>query len=174
MSDTFVGQLMLVPYNFPPRNWALTAGQLLPISQNTALFSLLGTMYGGNGQTTFALPDLRGRIPIGFGQGPGLSNYVQGEVAGTEQVTLLSSEMPQHTHSVNADGTAGTTTTPVNGAPAKFAAGTPYAPGNSALNQQMSANMVQLVGGSQPHNNLMPYLTLNWIICLNGVFPSRN
>jgi microcystin-dependent protein len=174
MSDTFIGQLLLVPYTFNPKNWAFASGQIVSIAQNTALFSLLGTMYGGNGQTTFALPDLRGRIPIGFGQGPGLSNYVAGEVGGTENVTLLSTEMPQHSHSVSADGTPGSTTTPVNGAPAKFVAGTPYAPGNSALNQPMSANMVQPVGGSQPHNNLMPYLTLNWIICLNGVFPSRN
>jgi microcystin-dependent protein len=178
MSNPFIGQLLLVPYNFNPRGWAFAAGQLIAISQNTALFSLLGTMYGGNGTSTFALPDLRGRIPIGFGQGPGLQNYVQGEVSGTETVTLLSSEMPQHSHPVHADGTPGSTTTPVNGAPAKFAAGTPYAPGNSALNQQMAATMVQPAGGISgsilPHNNLMPYLTLNWLICLNGVFPSRN
>src|SRR5437763_7664725 len=100
MSEPFLGQLMLVPYNFAPRGWAFAAGQLLPISQNTALFSLLGTFYGGNGQSTFALPDLRGRVPIGFGQGPGLQNYVQGEVAGSETVTLISSEMPQHNHAV--------------------------------------------------------------------------
>jgi microcystin-dependent protein len=174
MSDPFIGQLMLVPFNFAPKSWALANGQLLSISQNTALFALLGTFYGGNGQTTFALPDLRGRVPIGMGQGPGLQSYALGETSGTETVTLLINEMPQHNHSVNADGTAGTTTTPVNGAPGKFVAGTPYAPGNSTLNQQMANTMAQTAGGSQPHNNLMPYLTLNWIICMAGVFPARN
>jgi len=174
MSSPFVGQLMLVPFNFNPRGWAFCQGQLLAISQNTALFSLLGTSYGGDGKSTYALPNLQGRVPVGFGQGPGLSDYVLGQSAGEDTVTLLNNEMPQHTHAPLADGGPGGTDSPVNGTPARLIGGTPYAPSNSSLNQQMNTSVVQPAGSSLPHNNLMPYLTLNWIIALQGVFPSRN
>src|SRR5215211_4319727 len=117
MSEPFIGQIMLVPYNFAPRGWAFCAGQILPIAQNTALFSLLGTTFGGNGQTTFALPDLRGRAPIGQGQGPGLSNISLGEAAGTETVTLLSTNMPAHSHTVTCDGGGSSSLSPVANLP---------------------------------------------------------
>jgi microcystin-dependent protein len=175
MSEPFVGQLMLVGFNFAPKGWAFAAGQILPISQNTALFSLLGTMYGGNGTSTYALPDLRSRVPIGFGQGPGLQNYVQGETSGSENVTLIQNEMPIHTHNIAADPAPGNTTSPVSAVPARLTGGgTPYAPSGSSLNQQMSQNMLSPAGNNLAHNNLMPYLALNWIIALQGVFPSRN
>src|SRR3546814_1398233 len=112
--EPFLGQIMMVGFNFAPRGWALCQGQLLPISQNQALFSLLGTTYGGDGRTTFALPDLRGRCAIGMGQGPGLANYTQGEMAGQENVTLISTQMPQHTHSLAASSTNGTVSDPTN------------------------------------------------------------
>jgi microcystin-dependent protein len=174
MSQPFVGQLMLAGFNFAPKGWAFCAGQLLPISQNTALFSLLGTMYGGDGKSNFALPNLQGCVPVGFGQGPGLQDYIQGESGGEETVTLLQSEMPLHSHSPMADGGPGGTTSPVNGAPARLIGGTPYAASNSTLNQQMNQSMIAAAGGSLPHNNMMPYLTLNWIIALQGVFPARS
>lgn len=175
MSDIFLGQLMLVPYNFPPKGFAFCAGQILAISQNTALFSLLGTFYGGNGSTNYALPDLRGRVPIGMGQGPGLQDYVLGEQSGSETVTLLQTEIPSHQHNLMADGGPGSTSSPVNDAPARLVGGTgPYAAAAAPLNQAMNSTMLAPAGGNQPHNNLMPYLALNWIICLQGIFPARN
>ncbi len=171
-TDPFLGQLMLVPYNFAPRGWAFCQGQILPIAQNTALFSLLGTTYGGNGQTTFALPDLRGRVPIGEGQGPGLSAYVLGEQGGAETHTLTVNEMPAHTHLVSADTSVGSSDKPGGKLPARNAAGVPQY-GNTA-NAQMAAAMLSNAGGSQPHSIMQPYLVLNWVIALQGVFPSRN
>jgi microcystin-dependent protein len=168
MAEPFLGQLMLVPYNFAPRGWALCNGQILPIAQNTALFSLLGTTYGGNGQTTFALPDLRGRVPISSGQGPGLSSYDLGEVGGVEAVTLNNNEMPAHQHGVNANSGDPNDSSPQNSFPAGSGS---Y---NTAANTTMNQNMVGISGGSQPHENRQPYLTLNWIIALEGIFPSRN
>jgi microcystin-dependent protein len=173
MANPFVGQLALVPFNFAPKGWALCDGQLLAISQNTALFSLLGTQYGGDGKSNFALPNLQGSIPISFGQGPGLQDHFIGESGGSDTVTLLTTEMPQHNHAMMADATPGNSTSPAGDAPARIPGGTPYAPGNSALNQTMSANSLTPAGGDQPHNNLMPYLTLNWIIAMQGVFPPR-
>ncbi|TPW18541.1 MAG: Tail collar domain-containing protein [Halothiobacillaceae bacterium] len=168
--DVFLGQLLLVPYNFAPQGWAFCNGQLLPIAQNTALFSLLGTTYGGNGQTTFALPDLRGRVPLSSGQGPGLSNYALGEVGGAENITLLAAQMPQHGHSVQANSGDPTDTTPTNNVPAGGSTGS-Y---NAAANSVMAAGMIGAAGGSQPHENRPPYLTLNWIIALEGIYPSRS
>lgn len=163
---------MLVGFNYPPRGWALCAGQLLPISQSTALFSLLGTYYGGNGTSTFALPNLQGMVPVGMGQAVTGSDYILGETGGSTSVTLISSEMPQHNHAFNSDGAPGNESTPVNGALARLNGGTVYGPPSASLNKPMKASSFQ--GGNQPHNNLMPYLTLNWIIALQGVYPARN
>ena len=172
--EAFIGELMLFGGNFAPRGWAMCNGQLLSIAQNTALFSILGTTYGGNGTTTYALPDLRGRVPIHMGQGPGLSNYSEGEVGGSETVTLLTTQMPAHGHatSVAAASTA-TTKNPNNALPAFTAAGTSY---GTAADLTMAGNMVNVgaSGGNQPHQNIQPFLTLNWCICLEGIYPSRN
>jgi microcystin-dependent protein len=174
-NSPFLGEILLVPYNFPPQGYSFCQGQILSISQNTALFSLLGTTYGGDGKSNFALPDLQGNIPIHEGQGPGLELYDLGQTGGEQNVTLLVTEIPQHTHNVNCSGAPGGTTSPVNGVPARAGTGnTPYAPSGSSLTQQMSPNVAQPSGGSQPHNNMMPSLTLNWIIAMQGVFPSRS
>ena len=178
MFEPFVGQILFFPFNFPPRGFAFCQGQLLPISQNTALFSLLGTTYGGDGITTFGLPDLRGRLPIGQGQGPGLSSYVVGQEAGTESVTLTVSQMPAHNHLLFATTATGSQPHPTNTSfPATLiGTGTLYAiPGTNPLLQgAMNANSVSFQGGSQPHENRMPALAINFIIALEGVFPSRN
>ncbi|MGZ4280852.1 MAG: phage tail protein [Gaiellaceae bacterium] len=167
MAEPFLGMIIIFGGNFAPKGWAFCNGQLLPINQNTALFSLLGTTYGGNGTTTFALPDLRGRVPLHFGQGPGLSNYVEGQVGGVENVTLLTSQMPAHTHVQPATAGDETTNRPNEAIPAR---GGVYAstPDGSNLAATSSA------GGGQPHVNLQPYLALNYIIALQGIFPSRN
>ena len=168
--DPFLGQLMLVPYNFAPRGWAFCNGQIMSIAQNTALFSLLGTTYGGNGQTTFALPDLRGRVAVSAGQGPGLQNYSLGEIAGSENVTLISSQMPAHTHLVGAS-TGSAQATPDNAFPGSDTSTQIY---DLAASTTMSPQMIQPAGGSQPHENRSPYLVLNYIIALQGIFPSRD
>jgi microcystin-dependent protein len=160
---------MLVPYNFPPKGFAFCAGQLMAISQNTALFSLLGTFYGGDGKSTFALPNLQGMHAIGAGQGPGLQTYDLGQTGGSENVTLITTEMPQHTHTVN--GAKGAGSLPSPGADALSGAAV-YS--DAAANTQMNPQMLPIAGGSQPHNNMMPYLALNWIIALQGVFPARS
>lgn len=174
MSDPFVGQLSLVGFNFAPRGWSTAAGQLLSISQNTALFSLLGTNYGGNGISNFGLPNLQGNVAIGFGQGPGLGDYNLGETSGSQAVTLLSSETPLHNHSLNTAGAAAKENTPQNNAlgDAKSAGGSLYSPTNNPT--PMSPSAVSIYGGGLPHNNMMPYQSLLWIIALVGVFPSRN
>jgi microcystin-dependent protein len=174
MSDVFIGQLMLVPYNFAPKGFAFCNGQLIPISQNTALFSLLGTTYGGDGKSNFALPNLQGRIPIGSGQAPGLSLYDLGQEGGSDTVALLVSEMPAHNHNIQVDTLKSSATDPTNAYLAKGNnAGTPYAPGNSSLTQPLAANALKAAGGGLPHNNLAPYLTMTWIIALQGIFPAR-
>ena len=167
----FIGEIMLVPYNFAPRGFAFCSGQNLSIAQNTALFSLLGTTYGGNGQTTFALPDLRGRCVVSSGQGPGLSNYDLGEQIGTESITLITNQIPIHTHGVRAVDDDPTSGTPTNNFPANIAA---KGYSSAAANTTMNPNMIQGSGGNQPHANLQPLLTLNYCIALEGVFPSRN
>jgi len=172
-----IAEIRLFAGNFAPRGWAFCQGQILSIAQNTALFSLLGTTYGGNGQTTFALPDLRGRVPVGTGQGPGLPSVNLGEMAGAPTHTLISTEMPAHNHTAQATGvsSAGNTTAPGGAAWAgSTARDNVYS--TSAPNTPMAANTVSvgLAGGSQPHNNMQPYLGMNYIIALEGVYPSRN
>jgi microcystin-dependent protein len=175
MSAYYIGQIVIFPYNFAPRNWATCSGQILPIAQNTALFSILGTTYGGNGQTTFALPDMRGRVPIHFGQGAGLSQYVLGQQGGIENVTLLGSEIPTHSHGTfQALSTNGNLKTPAGNIPAAVqgTATNIYSP--AAANTTMSPTTLAVAGSSFPHNNLEPYLTLEYCICLFGIFPARN
>lgn len=168
--EPFLGEMIWVPYNFAPRGWAFCDGQILPIAQNTALFSLLGTTYGGNGQTTFALPDMRGKLMINAGQGPGLSDYVQGEMGGDASHTLLQVEMPAHTHGFQASTTTASATTPGGSLYGQTATGKQYGNGPTA---SMSINGVGVSGGGQPHNNMMPYGTLNCIIAIQGIFPAR-
>jgi microcystin-dependent protein len=169
-NDPFVGEIILAGFNFAPRGYARCDGQLLPISQNTALFSLLGTYYGGNGVSTFALPDLNGRVPIGAGQGPGLSLRELGETGGAENVTLLASEIPFHSHTLELTySTAlGTTGAPGGAFLASNASGLPQYSTSSA-----GATGAFATGDAQPHNNLQPYQTLAYYIALQGVFPPR-
>ncbi len=179
--DQTMAEIRLFAGNFAPRGWALCQGQLLAISTNTALFSLLGTTYGGDGVTTFALPDFRGRIPVGPGQGPGLTNYVLGETLGTEQYTVTTNQMPAHNHilTCNNQPAAGTLNNPVNAyvsaGPVDRSTGLPvntrYA---TTANGTMAPTAVTTAGGSQPTNNIQPSLCLNYIIALEGIYPSRN
>ena len=169
MADPFVAEIRIFPFNFAPKGWAWCDGQLLPLSQNTALFSLLGTTYGGNGKSNFALPDLQGRAPMHPGQGPGLSLHDLGETGGSETVTLLESEIPAHSHNLVAMEDDGSFFTPV---------GMYLAAGNSMYinqnpNTTMAPEALAPAGGDQPHNNMMPYLTFYFCIALQGVFPPR-
>jgi microcystin-dependent protein len=168
MSEPFLGEIRIFGFNFAPRGWAFCNGQILSIAQNTALFSLLGTTYGGNGQTTFALPNLQSRVPVHFGQGPGLSSYALGQQAGTESVTLLVTQLPQHNHTVGASTQSDITGNPTGNVPA---GGASY---DTTANAAMSSTMIGQTGGNQPHENLQPYLALNFCIALAGIFPSRN
>jgi microcystin-dependent protein len=174
MSDQFLGEIRIFGGNFAPTGWALCNGQLLAISQNTALFSLLGTNYGGNGQTTFALPNLQGSAPIHVGQGAGLSDYVLGQTGGEPAVTLIQTEMPSHAHSASATATPGDNPDPsgrVWGV-AAIARGTSMysaGPGDTS----MSPFALATSGGNQPHNNMPPYLALTFIIALQGIYPAR-
>jgi len=173
MADPFVAEIRIFPFNFAPKGWAFCNGQLLPLSQNTALFSLLGTTYGGDGKSTFALPDLQGSAPLHPGQGQGLSLYDLGQTGGSETVTLLVSEMPFHTHTLQAFATPADLKEPQ--------AGTVLTRNqNGAIYNTTISNFVQMApqalspaGGSLPHNNMMQYLTLNFCIALQGVFPAR-
>ena len=173
-NDPFLGQIMCAGFTFEPRGWAELNGQLLPIAQNTALFALLGTTYGGNGQTTFALPDLRGRVPMHAGQGPGLTPRDQGESSGAEQVTLNNAQLPAHNHTVTPMGSSADATlvSPANGVPATKARTTLYAPGPGAV--AMSPVLTSPAGSSAPVSVMQPYLAVKCFIALNGVFPSRN
>jgi microcystin-dependent protein len=171
MADPFVGELRLVGFNFAPTGWASAAGQILPISTSTPLFSLLGTMYGGNGTTTFGLPNLQGNVALGYGQGPGLQDYIQGEVGGEQTVTLNNSTVPSHNHTAFGAAGAGKLT-PVGNAFGDSLKGSIYSPSTSSLTA-MNANDVSIFGNGGPHNNLMPYQVLNWVIALTGIFPSR-
>ena len=181
MADPFVAEIRIFGFNFPPKGWALCNGQLLPISQNTALFSLLGTNYGGDGKSTFALPDLQGSAPMHPGQGNGLSLRDLGEIGGSETVTLLVSEIPFHTHTLNArSNAAGGTSDPTNNVPclgawvvgAQTGVVQTYTANASPL-VTMSPNALPPAGGGLPHNNMQPYLMLNFCIALQGVFPPR-
>lgn len=166
MSTPYIGQIMMFSFDFPPRTWAQCNGQLLPINQNQALFSILGTTYGGNGQTTFGLPNLQGRTPLHWGQGPGLSPRALGEVGGTETVTLAATQIAAHTHAVTANNTAPTLGTPAGNS---WAAGSYSSSGNTPMNGADIGN----AGGSQPHENRSPFLVVNFCIALQGIFPSR-
>jgi microcystin-dependent protein len=174
MATPFVAEIRIFGFNFPPVGWAACDGQLLPISQNTAVFSLLGTNYGGNGTSTFGLPNLQGNVPMHWGQGPGLSPHAIGESAGSETVTLSNSEMPSHNHVVRAQVTPANLSTPSSSATlARSSGGFAYQSSASGL-QSMDLNTLAPSGGNLPHNNLMPYLTLNFCIALQGLFPSHS
>lgn len=173
MADPFVAEIRIFPFNFAPKGWAWCNGQLLPLSQNTALFSLLGTTYGGDGKSNFALPDLEGRAPMHPGQGPGLSLHDLGETGGSETVTLLESEIPSHSHALMASVVPGNRTSPVNNSIARVAGATPYLPPAGGPLVAKSDQALTPAGGDQPHNNLMPYLTFYFNIALQGVFPPR-
>ena len=170
--DPFVAEIRMFPFNFPPKGWAWCDGQLLPLSQNTALFSLLGTTYGGNGKSNFALPDLQGRAPMHPGQGPGLSLHDLGETGGSETVSLLESEIPSHVHALNTINEIGEDRLLNNTeAMARSTGGLLYAA--PAGITQLSPNALTPAGGDQPHNNMQPYLTVYFCIALQGVFPPR-
>ena len=176
MANPFVAEIRIFPFFFAPKGWAFCDGQLLPISQNTALFSLLGTTYGGDGKSNFALPNLQGSAAMHPGQGPGLSLHDLGEQSGVEFVTLLQSEMPAHAHAVGrALNNAGNSITPVNSVWAQAGAGRGAAALylDGAPTGQVNINSLSITGGSQPHTNMQPYLTLNFCIALQGVFPAR-
>jgi microcystin-dependent protein len=176
MASPFLGEIRMVGFNFAPRNWALCNGQLLSITQNTALFSLLGTTYGGNGTTTFALPNLQSRVPIHAGQGPGLSPYVLGELNGVESVTLTPGQMPSHNHTVNAVASGGNQANPAGGSLAIESTGTSldYANSSTTPTSPMNAAMISPAGSNQAHTNIQPVLCVNFVIALAGIFPSRN
>jgi microcystin-dependent protein len=171
MADPFVAEIRIFPFNFAPRGWAWCDGQLMPLSQNTALFSLLGTTYGGDGKSNFALPDLQGRAPMHPGQGPGLSLHELGETGGSETVTLLESEIPSHSHTLNASQGDGNERTPANQLLATGIGISQYQ--TPAATTNLSQNAVAPAGGDQPHNNMQPYLTFYFNIALQGVFPPR-
>ena len=174
MGTPFMSEVKIISWNFAPKGWALCNGQFLPINQNQALFSLLGTTYGGDGKSNFALPNLEGNAPMHPGQGPGLSLHDLGETGGTQFVTLLESEMPSHSHTLNAHtpDNADLLTPTANSVLAKANPGFGYNPTNTGL-KNMAFNSLTPVGGDQPHNNMQPYLTLNFCIALQGVFPPR-
>jgi len=176
MSDPFIAEIKMFAGNFAPKNYAFCSGQILTIAQNTALFSLVGTTYGGNGTTTFGLPDLRGRGAIQQGQGPGLTQYVLGQQAGTETVTLSTAQLPQHSHTPQASSAAGNSANPSGNTWAASVGGRTPPPlySNTAPNTLMSANALASNGGGLPHENRQPYLVVNYIIALSGIFPSRN
>jgi microcystin-dependent protein len=180
MSDQFVAEMRIFPFNFPPKGWAFCDGQLLPLSQNTALFSLLGTTYGGDGKSTFALPDMQGNAPMQPGQGQGLSLRDLGEMSGTDFVTLLQSEMPMHNHAPQVSTDLATQVSPVGNVVGKSV----YDDGQGNTGQvstfssqtpetALSFQALAIAGGSLPHNNMQPYLTLNFCIALQGIFPAR-
>jgi microcystin-dependent protein len=181
--DGTIAEIRMFGGNFAPRDWAFCQGQILSIAQNTALFSLLGTTYGGNGQTTFALPDFRGRSAFGTGQGPGLANISLGEVSGTESVTLIATQLPVHTHPVTPNGVyaggkaerPGPLGTPVSNYYSILPGANHYSTTSDGNMAPIDASgVLSTVGASQPFSNRMPYLGLSIIICLFGIFPSRN
>lgn len=173
MSEPFIGEIRIFAGNFAPRGWAFCQGQLLPIAQNDALFALLGTTYGGDGRTTFALPNLAGRIPIHQGTGPGLSPRPIGQAGGTETVTVSAQEMPSHTHAALCSNTGSNQASPVGNFWSTDPGGNTAAYSNTA-GSQMATTAIGTTGGGQPHNNLQPFLVINYIIALQGIFPSRS
>ena len=173
MADPFVAEIRIFPFNFAPKGWAFCDGQLLPISQNTALFSLLGTTYGGDGKSNFALPDLQGSAPMQPGQGPGLSLHDLGETGGSDTVTLLESEIPAHSHSWMGSNQTAEDRTPAGEVFARATGGNLYTTNTSSLGS-LDPNAIAPAGGDARHNNLMPYLTLNFCIAMQGVYPPRS
>lgn len=173
MADPFVAEIRIFAGNFAPSGWAFCDGQLMSISQNTALFSLLGTTYGGDGKTTFGLPDLRGRAPMHPGQGPGLTSRTLGERTGEAAVTLLQTQIPSHTHAVSAANVRADTTNPTSSVLARADGVRAYADVAGGTTT-MGVEAYSPTGGGQPHNNMQPYLTLSFIIALQGVFPSHS
>jgi microcystin-dependent protein len=174
MADQFVAEIRMVACNFAPSGWAMCNGQLMAISQNTALFSLLGTTYGGDGRTTFALPNLQGRAIMHPGQGPGLSLHDLGETGGTETISLSTAQMPNHNHRLLATHTIGTTTSPANAAYAVGANAKPlYGPASGSPGTMYASTLLP-IGNGVPHNNMQPYLVMNFIIALTGIFPARS
>jgi microcystin-dependent protein len=171
-AEPFIGEIMMVGYTFCPRGWAEADGQLLPIAQNTALFSLYGTTYGGDGRTTFALPDLRGRVPMHVGNGPGLSPNTLGQKGGSETNTLTANQMPAHVHSLNATSAASASGDPTGNLPANTGRTFTYAGG--APNAQMSGSAVGNTGGGQAVNNMQPFQVIRFCVALQGIFPSRS
>ncbi|WP_315837402.1 phage tail protein [Bradyrhizobium prioriisuperbiae] len=187
MTEPYIGQIELYGFNFAPRGWALCAGQIIPIQQNTALFSILGTNYGGNGTSNFGLPNLQGRGAIGVGQGPGLSDYDSGQTGGTTAVSLTVNELPAHSHAFNTTSVQGSTTTAAGNqlglsqytVGGKGGGGTTYnaqiySPNATAATTGLAPQSISFNGGGQPHNNMQPYLALNYCIAMQGVFPPRN
>ena len=177
MADTFLAEIRIFPFNFPPQGWAFCNGQILPISQNTALFSLLGTNYGGNGTSNFGLPNLQGRaaLHVGASQGPGLSPYSLGEQDGAQNVTLLSSQIPAHNHNVECTANSGISPTPAGNILAISGTdNTQTMYNNGATGTSLNAASVSPTGSGQPHNNMSPYLALNFCIALTGIFPARS
>lgn len=175
--EPFLGQICMVGFNFAPRGWAQCYGQLLPIASNSALFSLLGTIYGGDGRTTFALPDLRGRVAVGEGNGPGLSNRPFGQRGGTETTTLTIANIPSHSHTITirANNTGGTTNNPTNAIMAETGFGdNEYTTNSPNVNMSTSMATCNSTGGGQSVNNMQPFSVVNYIIALQGVFPSRS
>lgn len=175
MAEPFVGEIRMFAGNFAPRAWALCNGQLMSIAQNTALFSLLGTQFGGDGKVTFGLPNLQAAVPMNQGQGPGLTDRVIGELGGEVNYTLQSNEMPAHIHSYSGEGVQATATSPVSNLPASNRSVSPYTPANAPgiVTALMSPQALSPAGSSTPHNNQQPYLVITFIIALQGVFPSR-
>jgi microcystin-dependent protein len=174
MAEPFIGQIIMAGFNFAPRGYALCNGQLLSIAQNTALFSLLGTTFGGDGRVTFGLPDLRGRAPIHQGQGPGLTNRTMGEVAGEETHTLISTEMPMHNHLLNCTDTLANQSGPGAHIHAQESQGATQTYSSANPDKSMNPASIGMAGGNHPHNNMQPYLVINFCIALEGIFPSRN
>jgi microcystin-dependent protein len=173
VSEPFLGEIRMFGGTFAPRGWALCDGQLLSISSNSALFSLLGTTYGGDGLTTFALPDLRGRVPIHMGSGPGLTNRRIGEKAGVENVTISAAQLPTHTHTMGASSQAGDSASPTGAVPAAVPLTARYSASPAAAGNEMNGAAVGSAGGNQPHANLQPFQCVNFIIALLGIYPSR-
>lgn len=171
MASPFLGQISMFGGNFAPRGYAFCSGQILSIAQNTALFALVGTTYGGDGQTTFALPDMRGRIPYHQGNLGGGGSYTMGELAGSESVTLTTNNLPPHTHSPVGNSTDGSQSSPANGF---WGVGSTNKYSTAAPNAPMNAGAVGVAGGSQPHENMLPFLCINFIIAIEGIFPPRN
>jgi microcystin-dependent protein len=174
MADPFVAEIRIFPFNFAPKGWAFCDGQLLPLSQNTALFSLLGTTYGGDGKSNFALPNMQGNAPMHPGQGPGLSLHDLGEVGGSQTVSLLESEIPAHSHSMNASTQDGLDNHAAANLLAQGIGILQYTDANTGPFTTLNPNALPPAGGDQPHNNMQPYLTLNFCIALQGVYPPRS